>query len=118
MRLTNSTPPLTAIPTQTRYPWRATLRTVAVAALALLPILPDIARAADIDTIPFVVTFLSVTAAIQRVIAIPAFDRWLKDNFKSLSAAPTDSPESHHLDYVGKHRKSTNEPESYDYRGY
>lgn len=76
-----------------------------VAAVGLLPILPDIARAADIETVPIVVTFLAVTAAIQRVIAIPAFDRWLKDNFRSLSAAPRDSPESDQLDYIGKHRK-------------
>lgn len=76
-----------------------------VAALAILPVLPEIARAADIETIPIVVSILSVSAAIQRVIAVPAVDRWLKNNLRSLSAAPRDSAESAALDYVGKHRK-------------
>lgn len=65
------------LPAQVRLPWRATLRTVAVAALGLLPLLPDIARAANIDTVPAVVSVLAVTAAIQRVITLPSVDRWL-----------------------------------------
>lgn len=64
-------------PTQVLRPWRATLRAVIVAALALLPLLPEIARAANIDTAPAVVSVLAVVAAIQRVITLPSVDRWL-----------------------------------------
>ena len=63
--------------TQVTFPWRATLRTVLVAALALLPLLPDITKAADIHTVPAVVSVLTIAAAIQRVITIPSIDHLL-----------------------------------------
>lgn len=64
-------------PTQVRHPWKATTRVVLVAALALLPALPDLAAATDIDEIPLVVSVLMVAAMLQRVIAIPEVDRLL-----------------------------------------
>lgn len=64
-------------PTQVRHPWKATIRVVIVAALALLPALPDLADATDIDEIPLVVSVLTITAMLQRVIALPEVDRLL-----------------------------------------
>lgn len=66
----NSQPP-------TRSQWQDTLRTVSVAAVGLLPILPEIARASGVETVPFVVGVLAVAAAVQRVIAVPAVRTWL-----------------------------------------
>lgn len=91
---TNDTPTPHHESSQVTYPWRATLRTVMVAAMGLLPILPDIARAADIDTIPAVAATLAITAALQRVLSLPGVDQWLKTNTTWLSAEP----------YEGKHR--------------
>lgn len=87
--------PATPRPAQVRYPWRATLRTVLVAAIALLPVLPDIARAADIETLPIVVVFLSVAAAIQRVLSTPSVEAWLR-NYTHLSATPPPPTNKHH----------------------
>lgn len=69
--------PPPARPTQVSFPWRATVRSVAVAGLALIPLLHDIARAAHIDTIPAVASTLVIVAAVQRVITIPSVDDWL-----------------------------------------
>lgn len=70
-------PPAAPRPTQVARPWRATVRSSAVLLLALLPALPEIADAANIDTVPFVVTLLAIAAAIHRVILIPEVDREL-----------------------------------------
>lgn len=95
-------------PAVTRYPWRATLRTTIVAAIALLPLLPEIANAANIDTIPVVVSFLTVTAAIQRVLAVPGVERWLKDHTQFLSSThPHDLQADELNEYTGKHRKDS-----------
>ena len=64
-------------PTQVRLPWRATVRTVAVALVALLPLFPEIAQSAEIDTVPAIASVLAVAAAVQRVISLPAVDRIL-----------------------------------------
>lgn len=75
-------------PTQVAHPWRSTLRTVTVAALALLPILPSIVDAAGIGEVPVVAAVLSVTAAITRVMAIPAVEDWLQKFIPALAAQP------------------------------
>lgn len=102
--------PVATSPTTTRYPWRATLRTVAVAGLALLPVLPDIARAAEIETVPMVVTVLAVSAAIQRIISQPTVEEWMSQWLPELAAAPPDDPQSQQLtrnlaSRGGRHRK-------------
>lgn len=73
-------------PTQVQRPWRTTARTVAVAAIGLLPALPDIADAAHISTVPFIASVLAVTAAITRILTLPAVDRWLDEYAPYLSA--------------------------------
>lgn len=86
-------------PSQVAYPWRATLRTGVTAALALLPLLPQIADAANIDEIPAVAQVLATTLVIQRVLTLPAVEAWLSQYVPWLSAAG----------YTGQHRKSNYE---------
>lgn len=64
-------------PTQIRYPWRSVLRSVAVATVALLPVLPEIAKVAGVETVPLVASTLGIVAVLQRIITIPEVDRWL-----------------------------------------
>lgn len=64
-------------PTQIRYPWRSVLRSVAVATVALLPVLPEIAKVAGVETVPLVASTLGIVAVLQRVITIPEVDKWL-----------------------------------------
>lgn len=64
-------------PTQVRYPWRSVIRSVAVAMIALLPVLPEIAKVAGIETVPLVASTLGIVAVLQRIITIPEVDRWL-----------------------------------------
>ena len=64
-------------PTQVRYPWRSVVRSVAVATIALLPVLPEIAKVTGIETVPLVASTLGIVAVLQRIITIPEVDRWL-----------------------------------------
>lgn len=64
-------------PTQIRYPWRSVLRSVAVATIALLPVIPEIAKVAGVETVPLVASTLGVVAVLQRIITIPEVDKWL-----------------------------------------
>ena len=60
-------------PTQIRYPWRSVIRSVAIATIALLPVLPEIAK----ETVPLVASTLGIVAVLQRIITIPEVDKWL-----------------------------------------
>lgn len=64
-------------PTQIRYPWRSVLRSVAVATVALLPVLPEIAKVSGVETVPLVASTLGIVAVLQRIITIPEVDKWL-----------------------------------------
>lgn len=64
-------------PTQIRYPWRSVIRSVAVATIALLPVLPEITKVAGIETVPLVASTLGIVAVLQRIITIPEVDKWL-----------------------------------------
>lgn len=81
-----------------------------VAAIGLLPVLPDIARAAQIETVPIVATILIVAGALQRVLSEPSVERWLETYFPSTAAVPHDDPQAHQLarsmdSMPGRHRK-------------
>lgn len=67
-----------AQPTQTRRPWHAVARTVLAAMIGLLPVLPMIAQALEIESIPVVASVLAVTAAVTRVLALPEIETWLR----------------------------------------
>lgn len=64
-------------PTQIRYPWRSVIRSVAVTTIALLPVLPEIAKVAGIETVTLVASTLGIVAVLQRIITIPEVDKWL-----------------------------------------
>lgn len=75
-------------PTQTRHPWRATLRTVVAAGVGLATLAPTIAAAAHVETVPAVAQVLVVTGAITRVLAAPGVDRWVRKYAPWLAASP------------------------------
>ena len=81
--------------TQNNKPWQAVLRTVFAASLGLLPLLPEIARAAGIAEWPQVAGVLAITAAVTRVLSLPSVEHWLQTYFPWLSAAGS---------YEGRHR--------------
>ncbi|WFE47629.1 hypothetical protein [Verrucosispora sp. WMMD1129] len=74
--------------TQTRHPWRATLRTIFAVAIGLLSLLPTIALAAGVDDVPLIAQALGVAAAVTRVLAIPGVDAWLREYVPWLASAP------------------------------
>jgi hypothetical protein len=76
------------VPTQTKYPWRATARTVFAAAVALLTLLPVIAATAGVDTVPAVAQVLVVTGAITRVLALPGVEAFMRAYVPWLAAEP------------------------------
>lgn len=55
-----------------------------------MPLLPEIAKAAGVETLPAVVSTLAVVAAIQRILAIPQIDRKVNT---WLGAPPPTTPE-------------------------
>lgn len=74
--------------TQTRHPWRATARTVVAAGLGALSLLPTVAVAAGVDTVPLVAQAVAVSAAVTRVMALPGVDAWLRSYVPWLASAP------------------------------
>ncbi len=77
---------------QTRRPWSAVLRTSVAAFLGLLPILPLIAQALHVETVPVVASTLAVTAAVTRVLAVPEVERWLRRWAPALAADTYHTP--------------------------
>lgn len=55
-----------------------------------MPLLPEIAKAAGIETLPAVVSTLAVVAAIQRILAIPQIDQKVNT---WLGAPPPSTPD-------------------------
>lgn len=74
--------------TQTRHPWRATLRTAVAVAIGLVPVLPEVAETLHVDRLPVILPVLAVAAAVTRVLAIPAVDAALKRYVPPLASAP------------------------------
>lgn len=64
--------------TQTRHPWRATIRTAVAVIVALAAMLPLLVDASGLDeTAGPVAGALAIAAAITRVMALPAVDDFL-----------------------------------------
>lgn len=96
--------------TQTRRPWSAVLRTSVAALLGLLPILPLIAEALHVETVPIVASTLAVTAAVTRVLAVPAVERWLRrwaPAFAADTYTPPTQERENDQDYPDAHRGRT-----------
>jgi hypothetical protein len=83
-------PPETGIvpPTQTVYPWRATVRTVVAALVALASLLPVIATVGDLGAVPGVTQVVAVAGVVTRILAIPGVDAWLRRFVPWLAAQP------------------------------
>ncbi|HEY9353034.1 MAG TPA: hypothetical protein VIP28_07290 [Nocardioides sp.] len=61
------------MPSQTTYPWRATVRTVLAAVISIAAVWGLVVQAAGVDeTTPVVATTIAVAGAITRIMAIPA----------------------------------------------
>lgn len=76
------------MPTQTKYPWRATARTVFAATVAILTLLPVIAMTAGISQEAAVVQVLAVTGAVTRVLALPGVEAFMRAYLPWLAAEP------------------------------
>ncbi len=75
--------------TQTRHPWRATVRTIFAAVVALAAIWAAIIEAAGVDqTASVVAASLALTGAITRVMALPGVEAWLRRFVPWLAAEP------------------------------
>lgn len=83
-------------PTQTRHPWRATVRTMIAASIAAIPIGQVIARETELDTVPWIASFLALGTVISRVMAMQATETFLRTYAPWLAASA----------YRGQHRKS------------
>lgn len=88
-------------PTQVQRPWRSTVRTTIAAGIGLLPLLPEIARAAGIERVPLVAACLAIAAAVARVLAIPGVEAWLRRWIPALAADA----------YRGRHRHTPKDHE-------
>ncbi|TDC01864.1 hypothetical protein E1091_02010 [Micromonospora fluostatini] len=75
-------------PTQTRHPWRATVRTAFAATVGALSLIPVAAATAGIDTVPAVTQAVVVAGAITRVLALPGVDAWLRVYVPWLASEP------------------------------
>src|SRR5699024_11695042 len=77
--------------TEVQNPRRATARTVVVAVLALIPILPEMARAAGVENIPWLAALLGVVAAVPRALVLEAGEKWV-DTHVPRRAADYEAP--------------------------
>jgi hypothetical protein len=64
-------------PSQTRHPWRATVRTAIAVTLGVASLLPEILGAAHVDNTVLGVQAIAVAAAVTRVIAVPGVNAFL-----------------------------------------
>lgn len=82
--------------TQTTHPWRATVRTMIAASIAAIPIGQVIARETELDTVPWIASFLALGTVVSRVMAMQATETFLRTYAPWLAASA----------YRGQHRKS------------
>ena len=77
-------------PTQVRRPWRATLRTVFQALVALAVMAPVLVEATGLqaDQWPWLAGVLAVAAAITRIMALPQVEDFLARFIPFLAAQP------------------------------
>lgn len=78
-------------PTQTRHPWRAMLRTVFQAGLAIATLAPTVAAVGGLDKLDprwGVTQVLAVCAAVTRIMAIPGVNNLLRSVLPFLATDP------------------------------
>jgi len=75
-------------PTQTRHPWRATLRTAVAVAIGLLPLLPEILGDLHLGTTVTGAQTLAIAAGVTRLLARPDVELFLRRFAPWLAAQP------------------------------
>lgn len=83
-----SQPEPTQAPTQTRHPWRATLRTVVAALVGLLGLLPVLATVPGVESVPGWSRAVAIAAVVTRIMAMPGVDEWLRRFLPVLASEP------------------------------
>lgn len=79
----------TSTATQTKHPWRATVRTVVAFLASLAVVLPIVAeQETTVGRLPYMSAVVAISGVITRVLAIPAVDSFLKTYLPFLSAEP------------------------------
>jgi len=82
------------LPTQSRYPWRATLRTAFAFVVGLAAAWGLIVEAAGVDqTVPIIASSLAAASAVTRVMALPAVNDLIEKFLPFLAPAPKPSGE-------------------------
>ena len=82
----------TAGATQTKHPWRATVRTGFAVVIALAAMMPALVNATGLDeTAGPVAGALAIAGAITRVMALPAVETFLERFAPWLAAEPSPS---------------------------
>lgn len=74
--------------TQSRHPWRATLRTAVAVGVGLLPLLPEILGGLHLDTYAIGGQVLGIAAGITRLLADPRVEVLLHQYAPWLAAQP------------------------------
>ncbi len=82
------TQPTTPVATQMRHPWRSTLRTAVAVSIGLLSLVPAVAAVSHLGAVPGVGLVLTVSAAVTRVLALPAVEDFLHEWAPWLAAQP------------------------------
>jgi len=77
-----------AMTTQSRHPWRATLRTAVAVGVGLLPLLPEILGGLHLDTYAIGGQVLGIAAGITRLLADPRVEVLLHQYAPWLAAQP------------------------------
>jgi hypothetical protein len=81
-----------AMTTQSRHPWRATLRTAVAVGVGLLPLLPEILGGLHLDSYAIGGQVLVIAAGITRLLANPAVETLLHQYAPWLAAQPAAGP--------------------------
>lgn len=79
-------------PTQSRHPWRATLRTAAAVVIALVPVVPQLVDHLGLSAYGWAATAVAIAATVTRIMAIPAVNDLLRKVLPFLAADPKAEP--------------------------
>lgn len=90
---------------QNLRPWQAVARSTVAAAVGLLPVIPIIVDAFDLEAVPIAVTAMTVGAAVTRILATPEVETWLRANVPWFAAGAYDDVQS--IESRGIYEQST-----------
>lgn len=76
-------------------PRRSAIRTLAIATVAALPIIPEIIRTSGWQAVPWIAAIGATATTISRILVMPGVDAWLRTYLPFLSTT---------YPYQGRHR--------------